>query len=285
MAQSHTPRPQAKVFRVIIVDDEELARRGMEIRLQRESDIEICKQCHNGREAVQAVHQLRPDIVFLDVQMPGMDGFETLREFSGPDMPHVVFVTAFSEYAIKAFDANAIDYLLKPIDDQRLKTALDRVRRASEVQSAVNHRDRLLRLICEITGEEIALESALDGLGEDSPANTRRIAIKDGDTTVCIDLDDVDWIEAAGDYLCVHARGKTHVMRGTMKRMEQFLDEKRFARVHRSTIINIARVQSIRSHINGEYFLSLEGAKEVKVSRSYRDSVQKIAGDGLGTRH
>lgn len=264
-------------LRAVIVDDEELARRGLEIRLSSEPDVEICGQCQNGREAVRVVREQKPDIVFLDVQMPGMDGFETLRQLSGPDMPAVIFVTAFSEHAIQAFEANAIDYLLKPIDDRRLKKALRRARQSLEARAAVDHRDRLLKLICDMTGEEIGLESALEGrLGARAPA-VQRMAIKDGSTTACVDLADIEWIESAGDYLCLHVSGKTHVMRGTMKSMEKILDEDRFARVHRSTIVNVERVKSMRSHINGEYFLMLEGAKEVKVSRSYRDNVGKIA--------
>lgn len=272
------------VLRAIVVDDESLARRGLEIRLADVSDIEICQHCRNGREAVAAVAELKPDIVFLDVQMPGMDGFETLKAFSGPDMPWVIFVTAFSEHAIRAFEANAIDYLLKPIDDRRLAVALDRVRAAKQASAAETHRDKLLQLICDMTGESLALADALDGDATDRDAGHARLAIKDGDTTVVLPWADVDWIEAAGDYLCVHAQGTTHVMRSTMKAMEKRLDHRYFVRVHRSTIINKARVSAIRSHINGEYFLTLDGGKQVKVSRSYRACVDQItapAGESL----
>ena len=264
-------------LRALIVDDEELARRGLEIRLAMHPDIEICGQSRNGREAVEHVRQLRPDLVFLDIQMPGMDGFDTLRAFAGPDMPIVIFVTAFAQHAIDAFEANALDYLLKPIDDRRLDKAMTRVREHLAAVSAASHRDRLLKLICDITGEEITLDAALDGLPEAPAPAPKRLAIKEGRTTVCVDLGDIDWIEAAGDYLCIHASGQTHVLRGTMKKMERILDPERFARVHRSSIVNLTRVKSLRAHTNGEYFLNLEGDKEIKVSRSYRDRVRGIA--------
>ncbi|MEM7283249.1 MAG: response regulator, partial [Pseudomonadota bacterium] len=140
-------------LRALIVDDEELARRGLEIRLGSVENLSICGHCRNGREAVEAVQELKPNLVFLDVQMPGMDGFETLKQFAGSHMPAVVFVTAFAEHAIRAFEENAIDYLLKPIDDRRLYKAIDRVREHFAVMNAENHRDRLLKLICDMTGE------------------------------------------------------------------------------------------------------------------------------------
>ncbi len=263
-------------LRTLIVDDEELARRGLEIRLESEADVEICGRARNGREAVAMVRELKPDLMFLDIQMPGMDGFDTLRELAGSEMPSVVFVTAFAEHAVRAFEANALDYLLKPIDDRRLKAALDRVRGHRQAAQATEHRSRLLKLICDITGEELTLEGALEGptVARERP---KRLAIREGNRTACVNISDIAWIESAGDYLCIHADGETHVLRGTMKRMEHMLDEAAFARVHRSTIINLGRVKAMRSHINGEYFLELDCDKEVKVSRSYRNCVERIA--------
>jgi len=267
----------ATALRALIVDDEPLARRGLELRLAKDPDVEICGQSETGRQAVAAVGALNPDVVFLDIQMPGMDGFETLRELAGCRMPAIVFVTAFAEHAIQAFEANALDYLLKPIDDERLAKALQRVRRYVDEKQAVDHRSKLLKLICNITGKELTLDTALEGIDSSEAPALQRLAIKDGKTTACVEIADIDWIEAAGDYLCIHALGKTHVLRGTMKRMEQILDTARFARVHRSTIVNIARVKSLRSHQNGEYFLQLEGDKEFKVSRTYRECVERFA--------
>ncbi|MEM9383441.1 MAG: LytTR family DNA-binding domain-containing protein [Pseudomonadota bacterium] len=265
-----------KTLRTIIVDDEELARRGLEIRLRKEEDVDICARCSTGREAIAAVREHEPDLVFLDIQMPVLDGFATLREFAGPQMPIVIFVTAFAEHAIRAFEANALDYLLKPIDDRRLQAALQRARAHAVAREASDHRSRLLKLICDITGEEVSLEQALESEGA-LQAKPRRLAIKNAGRTTCVDMEDIAWIESAGDYLCVHALGETHVLRGTMKQIEQMLGTERFARVHRSTIVNITRVASIRGHINGESFLALDCGKELKVSRSYRDCVERIA--------
>ena len=270
-----------ETLRALIVDDEELARRGLEIRLSNDPHIEICGQSRNGREAVQHVRELEPDIVFLDIQMPGMDGFETLREFAGAQMPAVIFVTAYAEHAIRAFEENALDYLLKPIDDRRLRRAIRRVREYVASREAVDHRDQLLKLICDITGEELTLDAALEGLRDTAAPAPQRLAIKEGGSTACVEIRDIHWIESAGDYLCIHAVGKTHVLRGTMKRMEQLLDTHRFARVHRSTIINVSQVRSMRPHANGECFLMLDGDKEVKVSRSYSERVKGMLGERL----
>ena len=265
-------------LRALVVDDEELARRGLEIRLKSNPYIEICGQSRNGREALQAVDELKPDVVFLDIQMPGMDGFETLREMANPDMPVVIFVTAYDKYAIQAFEANALDYLLKPIDDRRLDEAIERTRDYLQSRSAVAHRSRLLKLICEITGEELTLEQALSDSPERLHQYPERLAIKDGKTTAFVDVVEIDWIDAAGDYVCIHANHKTYVLRGTMKRLEQVLDPNLFVRVHRSTIVNAQRVESTRSHINGEYFLILDCDKEIKLSRGYKDNLERLAG-------
>ncbi len=263
-------------LRVLIVDDEELARRGLEIRLRDASDIEVCGHSRNGREALEHVTDLKPDIVFLDIQMPGMDGFDVLRLMAGPDMPAVIFVTAYAEYAIRAFEANALDYLLKPIDEPRLKAALDRARQQLDVREAMEHRSRLLKLICDLTGEEITLEQALSGRADEARVHPQRLAIKDGRKTSCVDVSDIIWIDAAGDYLCVHTPGETHVLRGTMKKLEQVLDPARFVRVHRSTIVNGSRVKSMRSHTNGEYFLTLDCDKELKLSRTYKKNIERL---------
>lgn len=263
-------------LRVLIVDDEELARRGLEIRLRDAADIEVCGHGRNGREALTCIAELKPDIVFLDIQMPGMDGFDVLKLMAGPDMPAVIFVTAYAEYAIRAFEANALDYLLKPIDAPRLTAALDRARRQLDVREAMNHRCRLLKLICDLTGEEVTLEQALSGRHGEAQAHPQHLAIKDGRTTSSVDVSEIIWIDAAGDYLCVHTPGETHVLRGTLKKLEQVLDPARFVRVHRSTIVNGSRVKSMRSHTNGEYFLTLDCDKELKLSRTYRKNIERL---------
>jgi two-component system LytT family response regulator len=263
-------------LRVLIVDDEELARRGLAIRLKTATDVEVCGQSSNGREALADVAELKPDIVFLDIQMPGVDGFDVLRMMAGPEMPVVIFVTAYAEYAIRAFEANALDYLLKPIDESRLHAALDRAREQLDIREAMGHRARLLKLICDLTGEELTLEQALHDRPNDAPRHPQRLAIKDGRKTSCVDVADIIWIDSAGDYLCIHTPAQTYVLRGTMKRIEQILDPAHFVRVHRSTIVNGGHVKSMRSHTNGEYFLTLDCDKELKLSRTYKKNIERL---------
>lgn len=264
------------MLEALIVDDEELARRGLEIRLRAYDDIAICGQSRNGREALEHIHTLRPDIVFLDVQMPGMDGFEVLRRLSGSSMPAIVFVTAFNEFALKAFDAHALDYLLKPIDDDRLAIAVRRAREYLDARRASEHRQRLLELVCDLTGSDLTLDAALERRGK-SQAYPERLAIRDGGQTRCVDMQSIDWIDAAGDYMCVHADGDTFVMRGTMKRLEEVLDPGVFVRVHRSAIVNRRRITAMRAHRNGEYFLTLGDDTELKLSRKYKDNLDRLA--------
>ena len=265
------------MLKALIVDDEELARRGLEIRLSAYPDIEICAQSRNGREAIDAVRSHAPDLIFLDIQMPGMDGFDVVRHLSGGSMPAIIFVTAYDEFALQAFDANALDYLLKPINDARLAEALDRVRLNIEERRADGHRAKLLKFVCELTGEELTLEAALQAASGDAQRYPKRLAIRDGAETVCIDVSAIDWIDAAGDYMCLHANGATHVLRGTMKRLEELLNPDTFVRVHRSAIVNRHRVTSMRPHRNGEYFLDLGGNTELKLSRKYKSNLERIA--------
>lgn len=265
------------MLKALIVDDEELARRGLEIRLQNFPDIEICGQSRNGREALIAAKSLSPDLMFLDVQMPGMDGFEVLRRLSGAEMPAVIFVTAYDEFALQAFDANALDYLLKPINDDRLAEAIDRARKSLDDKEAQEHRGKLLKFICEMTGKELTLEGALAEAAGEGTSWPERLAIRDGTETNCVDIAAIDWIDAAGDYMCVHSDGDTYVLRGTMKRLEELLDPSIFVRVHRSAIVNRHRVTSMRAHRNGEYFLQLGDDKELKLSRKYKSNLERLA--------
>jgi len=265
------------MLKALIVDDEELARRGLEIRLEKFPDVSICGHCRNGREALIAVREQSPDLMFLDIQMPGMDGFEVLRRLSGSEMPTIIFVTAYDEFALQAFDANALDYLLKPINDDRLAEAIERARNTSELTLANIHRSKLLKFVCELTGRELTLETALQAATGNGRPFSRRIAIRDGNETTFVDVDAIDWVDAAGDYMCVHANGDTHVLRGTMKQLQELLDPKIFVRVHRSAIVNRHRVTSMRSHRNGEYFLKLGSDTELKLSRKYKGNLERLA--------
>lgn len=263
------------VLKTIIVDDEALARRGLKLRLSARDDVEIVAEAKNGREALELIGKHQPDLVFLDIQMPGMDGFDVMRGLPADNIPAVVFVTAFNDYAIKAFEAHALDYLLKPIEDSRLFEALDRVSENLDKKLAMQHKKSLLKLVGDITGEPVGSMEELDARGVENLKKKEipKLAIKDGSTTTWVAQDKIDWIDAAGDYMCVHAGGETLIMRMTMKKLEQELDPDYLQRIHRSTIVNIHRVKAMSAHINGEYFLTLEGGNIVKLSRTYKDKL------------
>jgi two-component system LytT family response regulator len=260
----------------IIVDDEALARRGLELRLRDAPDFEIVAQCANSRDALPAIRTHMPDLVLLDIQMPGLSGFELLAQIPSESLPLVVFITAYDQYAIRAFEARAVDYLLKPIDDERFYETLDKVRGHVRSRDAIQQRDRLVGLIAEITGcGEVALDDLLErGRAAVTRSRAEILPIRQGREIVRVPIESIEWIDAAGDYMCIHAGGQTHILRGTMKELEDILDPNLFQRVHRSTIVNLRRVKSLRAHMNGEYFLTLEGAHELKMSRTYRDKVE-----------
>ncbi|MEX1995082.1 MAG: LytTR family DNA-binding domain-containing protein [Steroidobacteraceae bacterium] len=266
--------------RAIIVDDEPLARRGLELRLRAFRDFEIVAQCGNGREAVDAVAQHSPDLMFLDIEMPGVDGFEVLRRIPQTSMPMVVFVTAFDRYAVEAFDAHALDYLLKPLVDERFERTMAHVREQFAQRKSVKHREQLVALLASVTGagqldaEELLARGA-EGVSRRFP---EVLPIRLGRETIRLPVAAIEWVDAAGDYMCVHAEGRTHVVRATMKQFEERLDPADFQRIHRSTIVNIRRIRKLKPHTNGEYFLTLEGGHELKLSRSYRDRLERILG-------
>ena len=267
-------------IRAIIVDDEPLARRGLELRLGAFPDFEIVAQCANGREAVDAVAEHAPDLMFLDIEMPGIDGFEVLRRVPQTSMPMVVFVTAFDRYAIDAFDAHALDYLLKPLVDERLDRTIAHVRDQFAQRRSMRHREQLVALLASVTGAgqldpEELIARGTAGIPRRFP---EVLPIRLGRETVRLPVGSIDWVDAAGDYMCVHAEGRTHVVRATMKQFEERLDPADFQRIHRSTIVNLRRIRKLRPHTNGEYFLTLEGGHELKLSRSYRDRLERILG-------
>jgi len=264
-------------IRAIIVDDEPLARRGLELRLREATDLEIVRQCANGREALVAIAELQPDLMFLDIQMPGLSGFDVLKQVPQESLPMIVFVTAFDRFAIEAFEAHALDYLLKPVDETRLARALDRVRAQWQQRQAVAQREHLMAMLADLTGRgELAQEATSAAAAASARRYASMLPIRVGRETIRLDVAAIDWIDAAGDYMCVHAASQTHVLRATMKELEQMLDPQVFQRVHRSTIVNLARVRSLRPHLNGECFLKLESGQEVKLSRSFRDKVEVL---------
>jgi len=257
-------------LRTLLVDDEALSRRGLELRLKVAADIDIVGQCSNGREALTAIREQRPDLVFLDIQMPGLSGFDVLAELQPHELPMIVFVTAYDRFAVQAFEARAIDYVLKPVDDARLAATLSHVRELVEQRTAVNERNQLVNLLAELRGSG-EIEAGEPAVSTHAP---NWLPIRNGRETVRVPVEAIEWVDAAGDYLCIHASGHTHILRATMREMENLLDPRLFQRVHRSTIVNLSRVKSLRAHMNGEYFLRLEGGQELKLSRTYRDKVE-----------
>lgn len=265
----------------IIVDDEPLARKGLEVRLADFEQIELVCQCANGREAIEAIVKYMPDIVFLDIQMPGVSGFDVVSQLAAMSidkLPLVVFVTAFDNYAIKAFEVHALDYLLKPVDETRLKQTIEKIELTLESKQDTEDKSRLVKLISNVTGsdtEQILAE--LSNLSEDSLKHySDMLAIKDGSEVTRVPVKEIIWVDAAGDYMCVHTSEETHILRKTMKELEQLLDPRTFIRTHRSIIVNIGYVKKFSSQINGEYFLTLVNEKVLKVSRSYKDKVKQL---------
>ena len=260
-------------IRTLLVDDEPLARRGLELRLKKHADVEIVGEAGNGREAFHAISSMKPELMFLDVQMPGVDGFELLRAVPASMLPMTVFVTAYDQYALAAFAASALDYLLKPVDDQRLDQAIERARVQLATRSAQDNCEQLLKLLAAMSNKP---DLHLDDVIPAPKRGNGKLAIRAGSRIVRVDVDAIQWIDAAGDYMCVHANDTTHVLRGTMHDLEQRLDSQRFQRVHRSTIVNLTRVKELRPHQNGEYFLVLDSGHELKLSRGYKDKVRLL---------
>ena len=265
---------EATALKTIIVDDEELARQGLSMRLERYDEINVVQECPNGREAIEAIIEHEPEILFLDIQMPGMTGFEMIKEVQGDVMPMIIFVTAYDAFAVDAFKVHAIDYLLKPVEGDRLAEAIDRAKQHKEREHAIHEKQKLLELAVSLTGKSPAAIGELVESDEEIVERADRLAIKDGSSITFVPVRDIDWIDAAGDYMCVHVKGETHIMRTTMKELEAKLDPTIFQRVHRSTIVNLERVEKVSSHINGEFHLTLNCGTSLKMSRSYKEKVK-----------
>jgi two-component system, LytTR family, response regulator len=262
-------------IRTILVDDEKLAIQGLQLRLEPHEDVEIVETCSNGREAIRAIKTHKPDLVFLDIQMPGFDGFSVVSGLMEVEPPLFVFVTAYSDHAIRAFEAQATDYLMKPVDEDRLAATLDRVRQRLAEKKGVEDVERLKEALAEHAPEA---HGELVDSNEGPAANRfeRLINIKDQGQIFRVDVDTIERIDAAGDYMCIYAAGDTLILRQTMKDLEKRLDPRRFQRVHRSTIVNLDLVKQVKPHTNGECFLVLDSGAQVKVSRSYRDVVARF---------
>lgn len=263
-------------IRTILVDDEPLATQGLLLRLEAHDDVEVVATAANGREAIRQIKTHKPDLVFLDIQMPGFDGFSVVQGLMEVEPPLFVFVTAYSDHALRAFDAQAVDYLMKPVEEDRLAATLDRVRQRLAEKRGKEEAERLKEALVEHAPE--AAEELVEA-GVDTPASSRfekMINIRDQGQIFRVDVDTIERIDAAGDYMCIQTGDNTLILRETMKDLEKRLDPRRFQRVHRSTIVNLDQVRQVKPHTNGECFLVLESGAQVKVSRSYRDVVARF---------
>lgn len=252
------------MIRTLIVDDEPLAREGIRIRLRQERDIEIVGEAADGPGAVRAIEQLAPDLVFLDVQMPGMTGFEVLEQAGPVHLPLVIFVTAHDEYALRAFDIHALDYLLKPFSNARFEDAVQRAR--SEFRRAAGGSYQNVAQILDRRREQS---------GEANGRYLFRFAVRERDRFILLKATEVEWIESAGNYARLHARGSSYLVRMTMAELERKLDPRHFARTHRTTIVNLDRVREIAPGSHGDFDVVLHNGQNVKLSRNYRDRLIK----------
>ena len=255
-------------IRTIIVDDEPLGRSRIESLLEDEQDIEIVAQCGDGVEALRVIKESTPDLLFLDVQIPEITGFELLDSLDRFDPPIVIFVTAHDEFALRAFDVHALDYLLKPFDDERFHEALNRARTHLRDKDAATLRRRLrdfLRETHDLGGSEPTSHST---------RRLTRIVVKEGDRILFLKVDDVDWIEAADYYAKIHTGTSTYLIRETLANLEMQLDPERFVRIHRSTIVNLDRVQEMQPWFHGAFVVILTDGTELRLSRSRREHLQ-----------
>lgn len=245
-------------IRTIIVDDVELARERIKILLS-DTEIEIVAECENGRGAIDAIRDLKPELVFLDVQMPKIGGFEVIEVIGADRMPSVIFVTAYDEFALRAFEVNAIDYLLKPFDEERLEKAVARAKREiGNQKSSDGIEEKLRNLLKDVKAE---------------PQYIRRIPVKTSRGTTLVLTDEIDWIASAGHYLELHIGNETHLIREKLSQLETRLDPKYFMRIHRSTIVNLDRIKSLHPLFNGDQLIILKDGRELNLSRTYYEKL------------
>ena len=264
-------------IRTILVDDEKLAIQGLQLRLAKFPDVEIIDTCNNGRDAIRKIKTEKPDLVFLDIQMPGFDGFSVVKGVMEIDPPLIVFVTAYQEHAVRAFEANAVNYLMKPVDEDKLADTLDRVRQRLGEKRLAEEAEKLKSVLAEVAPDAMdAMPEDADQAASSGARFEKLINIKDRGQIFRVDVDTIEHIEAAGDYMCIRTGDNSFILRETMKDLDRRLDPRVFQRVHRSTIVNLNLVREVKPHTNGECFLVLESGAQVKVSRSYREVVARF---------
>jgi len=261
-----TKREPRVSIRALIVDDEPLARQRLRRLLKDEADIEVIGECADGGEAVVAIRTERPELVFLDIQMPVLDGFGVLQALGLDNLPAIIFVTAYDRYALRAFEYNALDYLLKPFDRERFRKTLERARTQLDRGPTGEEAKQILGAVEEYKNEGRVLE---------------RLVIKSSGRVFFLRVDEIDWIEAAGNYVRLHVGKEGHLLRDTMNSLEARLDPKRFLRIHRSTMVNIERVQELQPLFHGDYVVILRDGTQLNLSRGYRQRLQEVFGKGV----
>ena len=270
-------------LRTLLVDDEPLARDLLLSIATEIADIDIIGECKNGREAIDSAMSMAPDLIFLDIMMPQVNGFEVVKALQSDAMPMVIFATAYNQYAVDAFDMHAVDYLLKPFDPERISVAVQRAVERKRVQQevlkapligAIN--DIAIRLDKDQSGS-VDSGDGQENLAEEQPERLKRkLLIRDSGTVKLIPFEDIDWIDAAGDYMCIHALGETHIMRSTLLDLQKKLDDNLFVRIHRSTVVNITRVVSTSLSQKRGSLVHLSDGQTLKVSRNHRESTRKL---------
>ncbi len=272
-----SPAAAPSRIRAIIVDDEPTARRGVRLLLERDAGVEVIGEASTGAEAAELIRREKPDLAFLDVQMPGSDGFAALEQIGPAAAPAVVFVTAYDEHALRAFEVNAVDYLLKPYDDARFGAALQRAKEEVRRRQTDNVNARLTQLLDYLqqnSGTSAAAQAKEEKAGD-------RILLKSSGEIFFLKIEEIDWIEAEGDYMKFHVNGRTHLMRETMARLEARLDPKRFIRIHRSTIVNLDRLRKLSPSFAGEYAVILHDGTKLKLSRGYHERIATLLKQAL----
>ncbi|HEX2207759.1 MAG TPA: LytTR family DNA-binding domain-containing protein [Longimicrobium sp.] len=253
--------------RVLIADDEPPARAKLRRLLDADPEVEIAGEAASGTETVEMIERLRPDLVFLDIQMPGADGFAVLEAIDPGAMPHVVFVTAYDEYALRAFEVHAVDYLLKPYDADRFRIALARARERLRAPPSRGADDGLEERIRRVLAE-----------ARPAPAYLDRVLVRTGSRAVFLRVDEIDWLEAEENYVRLHAGRESWLVRGTLAGLEERLDPARFIRVHRSHMVNVASIRELHPWSHGDWMIVLRDGRELMLSRRYRDRVPELAG-------
>jgi len=251
----------------IIADDEPLAREKIRTLLEEDPDIELIGECADGIETVTAIRNQQPDLVFLDVQMPELDGFGVLKALRHSNMPTLIFVTAYDQYALRAFEVHALDYLLKPFDRERFQKALQRAKEHIRKEKSGEVNEKLLTLLEDLKSEKS---------NNHERKYLDRLVIKAGGRVTFLKTEEIDWIEAAGNYIRLYIGKDSHLLRETMNNIQTKLDPEKFLRIHRSTILKIDRIKELQPWYHGEYFVTLENGKQLTSSRSYRHQLSKL---------